>query len=52
MAGPTKAAMFLRQLEAPRKVTVTVKSLQTLYTEKTGDVFWRHLFGRVTFLQG
>jgi len=28
-----------------------MESLQTLYTEKTGDVFWRHFFVRVAYLQ-
>jgi len=34
------------------KVTITVYSLQALYTERMGDVFWRHLFVRVAYLQG
>ena len=28
-----------------------MESLQALYTERTGDVFWRHLFVRVVYLQ-
>jgi len=32
--------------------SITVYSLQALYTERMGDVFWRHLFVRVAYLQG
>ena len=31
--------------------STTVESLQALYTQRTGDVSWRHLFVRVTYLQ-
>jgi len=31
---------------------ITLYSLQAFYTEKMGDVFWRHLLVRVAYLQG
>ena len=31
--------------------SITVESLQASYTERTGDVSWRHLFMRVAYLQ-
>jgi len=31
--------------------SITVESLQALLKERTGDVFWRHLFERVAYLQ-